>query len=256
MRAHRIPVAVLVVAIPTWSAACGGSAFSTDSGSEDSGVPDSSSGELDSSSGDGLPVQEDCSSRCASEGGTDGPSRESGASEAGGPDGNAADASPWSPDCPTDPPTAGTPCTQPQLQCEYGDAWWSVSCDVVMECQGGQWGNARPSFEPCSAQPGPNSSQCAATFADVPRGSSCSPAGFTCRYPQGQCSCQLPLGGPVLIDGGSASWGCLPGTGCPYPRLRLGVACSSDGKFCTYEACSYGQSCQGGVWQAQPEVCE
>jgi hypothetical protein len=65
----------------------------------------------------------------------------------------------------------------------------------------------------------------------------------------------VPIGGPVQIDGGTPDWGCVPEQGCPFPRPLLGVACNSPGQTCTYEACSYGETCQNGAWQADEEGC-
>lgn len=247
MSAKSLPLAALL-AITTLGAGCGGGAFSAasatpDSGGVDSGGPDS--GEQDSGSRDAavLDAPPDDGGSADGSGGLD-----VAVSDAPG------DASSWSPDCPVDAPTAGESCSQAGLQCEYGDAWWSISCDVVMECQGGQWAKSMPSFGPCAPQPGPNSSACPKTFTDVPKGS-CSPSGLTCEYAQGQCSCAMSLVGPVLIDGGTAFWSCLPGMGCPFPRPRVGVACSSEGLSCSYEACSYDETCQSGVWQAQGVAC-
>ena len=170
--------------------------------------------------------------------------------------------SPWSPVCPTAAPAAGTACSQENLQCEYGSAWWSVACDTVMQCQasapggaGGQWSVYKPSYEPCTPQPGANPPSCPADFGSVPQGSSCSTNGVACYYAQGLCQCQVPLGGPIEIDGGTGYWGCVPEQGCPFPRARLGTACTSEGAFCTYEECSYGQTCSKGIWQATLEAC-
>jgi len=217
---------VLLVCLASASTACGGSVFS--SGDQDSGTHDASA--------------------------VDGPAGDAGGSDGGISEGGD-ETKPLNPDCPAAVPAAGAACTHENVQCEYGDAWWSVSCDTVMQCQSGVWQSFKPSFEPCSSQPpATNPTPCPATFADVPQGV-CSDRGLSCVYPQGECSCQVPLGGPVLIDGGVADWGCVPETGCPFPRPLLGVACNSPGQTCTYEACSYGETCQNGTWQAQEEGC-
>ena len=178
-----------------------------------------------------------------------------------GPDGGPADGgtdsiAPWSPVCPATAPAVGSACATDGTQCEYGDAWWSVSCDVVVSCQGGQWQTDHPSFEACSSKPGSNPPACPSSFSAVPQGTSCTDTGLDCYYPQGECACKVPLGGPVLLDAGQqGSWGCLPEQGCPVPRPRLGSACASDGSICTYEECSYGQLCANGVWQGEEEGC-
>ena len=124
--------------------------------------------------------------------------------------------------------------------------------------RGSSNGYYQPSFEACTPKPGPNSASCPATYASVPLGASCAATGLSCTYGQGLCSCQEPLGGPIQIDSGTGPhgyWGCVPEQGCPFPRPRLGSACASVGLYCTYEACSYAQTCQGGVWQGQSEAC-
>jgi hypothetical protein len=173
----------------------------------------------------------------------------------GGPDGAPSPPS-WSPLCPAVLPAIGSACTDEDLECEYGDSWWSISCDPVVQCQGGQWTTYQASYDPCSPEPGPNSSACPASYADVDQGSSCSDTSLSCLYAEAICSCQQPLGGPVEIDGGEyASWGCVPEPGCPMPRPRVGAACSDEGTSCTYSECDYAQMCQNGVWQAEEEGC-
>jgi hypothetical protein len=171
------------------------------------------------------------------------------------PDTGNPDASPWSAVCPASAPTPGDACSQENLQCEYGAAWWNIACDKVLQCQSGVWAAAMLAFDPCTPAPGPNASVCPSSYAAVPTGAACGAQGTNCLYPQGECSCQFPLGGPLQIDGGNASWQCLPEPGCPWPRPRIGSACSSNGQSCTYEACSYGQLCSGGTWQGSLEGC-
>jgi hypothetical protein len=178
----------------------------------------------------------------------------------GGSDGgNEIDSSPpLTAGCPTSLPADGSSCTSEGLQCEYGDSWWSVSCDSVVQCAGGQWSKFMPTFGPCTPQPGPNAASCPADYAAVPQGSACSANGLSCIYGQGECSCQVPLGGPIFVDGGSGYWGCVPEQGCPFPRPPLGSACTSGpsgNSDCTYEACAYAQTCQNGAWTAIEEAC-
>jgi hypothetical protein len=120
--------------------------------------------------------------------------------------------------------------------------------------RGGTVDRLRAELRALPAPARPNTAACPTDYASVPQGSACSTDGLSCIYEQGECSCQVPLGGPVQIDGGTGYWGCVPEQGCPFPRARLGSACSGDA-MCTYEACSYAQNCQGGVWQAQQEAC-
>jgi hypothetical protein len=169
------------------------------------------------------------------------------------PDANPPDAGPWSPVCPASLPATGTPCTG-QDQCEYGDAWWSVGCDTVVQCQNGQWGPYQPGAG-CTPKPGPNPASCPGTYGSVPVGQSCPSLGLSCVYGQGICACDYPFG-PPPPPGNNGNWNCLPEQGCPFPRPRLGSACPTDGTSCTYEeVCSYTQNCTGGIWQAQQVAC-
>jgi hypothetical protein len=161
--------------------------------------------------------------------------------------------------CPATIPSLGSACSVEGVTCEYGGAWWSVACDSFVSCQGGAWTKyAVTTFvPPCSPEPGPNPSSCPATEADVPQGT-CMDTSLSCFYGAGFCTCQEPLGGPVLlVDGGQpAYWGCLPENGCPWPRPRVGAACSFPSSTgCTYAACAYGQDCVNGVWQPMEEGC-
>jgi hypothetical protein len=227
MRVPSIAVLAAAAALAGITPGCGGSVFTGASGGGDSGTPEGGAGDAGPGPSDG----------------------------GGGPDGGGVDGSPpWSPVCPASLPASGSSCAGQDVQCEYGDAWWSVSCDSVAQCQGGQWTTFQPSFEPCSAKPGPNAASCPADFASVPQGAACATNGLSCIYDQGECSCEVPLEGPVEIDGGTGYWGCVPEQGCPFPRPRLGSPCHGN-MSCTYEECSYAQTCQGGVWQAEEEAC-
>jgi hypothetical protein len=214
------------IVIAGWSVGCGGTTFTEGQSDGDASASDSSASDANARDGDIS-------------------------------DGGASDSSPpLVHGCPTAAPTAGAACTDESLECEYGNAWWSVACDVVMQCTNGQWQSAHPSYEPCSPEPGPNPSGCPSTSGSIAQGSVCAPNDESCYYPDAFCQCIVPLGGPAQIDGGTAFWSCLPGMGCPYPRPPLGSACtqpSSDD--CTYEACSYGQSCVNGAWQGSAEAC-
>jgi hypothetical protein len=162
---------------------------------------------------------------------------------------------PWSPVCPDTIPAIGSACTQENLECEYGSAWWNISCDKVVQCQSGAWTSFMPSYDPCSPAPGPNPAGCPANLSDIPQGGSCEDTTLSCDYlPNAICSCSLPLGGPVQVDAGG-SWACLPEQGCPLPRPTVGTACDTENQMCTYQQCSYAQTCEGGVWQAQLEAC-
>jgi hypothetical protein len=201
-----------------------------------------------------------------SPGGDDGGTADSGAHDSGpGPSdsGPAPDSpvpidsgpGPWSLVCPGTTPAIGAACNTETVQCEYGDSWWNISCDTVVQCVNTQWTSYKPSFSPCTPAPGPNPSSCPTDYASVSQGSACSTNGLSCYYPQGVCACQVPLGGPVQLDGGTGYWGCVPEPGCPWPRPRLGSTCHLEGTSCTYEACAYAQQCINGMWQAQLEAC-
>jgi hypothetical protein len=160
---------------------------------------------------------------------------------------------PWSPVCPASKPAVGSACSDENLQCEYGDAWWNVACDAVLQCQQGKWQIDHVSYVPCTPAPGPNPAACPPSYADVPQGTSCNDNGESCVYSQAMCSCRTPLG-PVFEDGG-ASWYCLPEVGCPMPRPRIGTGCTGAATYCTYAECEYSQECTNGVWQGQEEAC-
>lgn len=163
-----------------------------------------------------------------------------GSSEAGASDSANAN---WSLVCPDSVPTVDTPCTQDQLQCEYGDAWWNVSCDTTVQCIGGQWITDQPSTSPCLPAPEPNPPSCPQNPTAIGH-TSCPQLNVECVYGQGVfCTCDS--NDP---DGGNPYWGCLPEPGCPASRPRLGAPCTG-GQVCTYESCVYTQQCVDGVWQ-------
>jgi hypothetical protein len=181
------------------------------------------------------------------------PGSDASGNDASGNDGGVLDATPpWSPVCPTAQPADGAPCSAQGIECEYGPGDYNIQCDSVMQCQSGAWRSFQFVGAGCPT-PGPNPASCPADFVGVPQGQSCMPAGMGCVYPEGHCTCDVPFG-PVQIDGGNATWSCLPEPGCPMPRPRLGSACTGQ-VTCTYEQCSFGESCMGGVWQGQNEAC-
>lgn len=202
-------------------AGCGGSVFSSSPGSTDSGAPDTST-------------------------------NDAAGQDAGRTDGGV----PWSPVCPDLPPKESSPCTHDLVECEYG-ARFDIACDLVMQCTGGEWHAQMLGFGGCPT-PAPNPAACPPTAKGIPVGEPC-PADTNdrCAYAEAVCTCSPPLmGGPIPVDGGLvATWSCLPEPGCPMPRPRLGSACSNPSQSCTYVACDYGQVCQSGVWQGQPEGC-
>jgi hypothetical protein len=221
---------------------CGGATFSAehDGGGHDASERDGSErhdGGLDARTGDG--------------GQGDAPATHDAPTHADAP--VADDASPpWSPVCPTIAPVVGATCANEGVTCEYGLLQYDVACDTVFQCENGAWSKF-DTFMPCVPDR-PNSATCPSTLANVPQGGACGPTGLSCAYPEGVCSCEMQFG-PIIADGGEgATWTCNPGQGCPMPRPRLGSPCTSN-TSCTYESCDYGQSCQGGAWQAEEEGC-
>jgi hypothetical protein len=192
-------------------------------------------------------------------GGSDASGGQDGSLDGTGPssDSGGGDAPSWSPSCPADLPAIGTQCTHLSLQCEYGSAWWSISCDSVVQCVQGTWSVYDPSSEACTGQPG-TPPGCPGSYSLVVQGGACATHGLACGYAQGECWCQVPQGSNQLDAG--ADWICLPGPNCPVPRPRVGAACSGDPTGgstspCSYETCTYAEICQNGVWQAEQEGC-
>jgi hypothetical protein len=156
----------------------------------------------------------------------------------------------WSPGCPDLPPTLGAPCSTEALECEYGHAWWSVTCDTVVQCLQGAW-SADPlaGASLCSSEPGPNALYCPPDQQAVTAGSTCPDAGIVCYYGEGaNCACSPAFGGPTT------TWVCVPGYGCPTTRPRLGSACAGS-QDCSYEVCAYGEQCTDGVWHSSGLGC-
>jgi hypothetical protein len=102
---------------------------------------------------------------------------------------------------------------------------------------------------------------CPSSFASVPRGNVCTPDGGYCDYPEGRCSCNIPVGGPPPVNM-QPTWNCQDpgaGTGCPTPRPRVGSVCAQQGLDCDYGACAVpggsDEVCTGGVWTETMGVC-
>jgi len=94
---------------------------------------------------------------------------------------------PWSEVCPDTLPALGSACLQPQLECEYGNAWWNVSCDSSVYCNNGTWASLSPSSATCLPAPGPNPASCP-SGGFIGEGMSCPQVGLTCFYGEGaQC---------------------------------------------------------------------
>jgi hypothetical protein len=154
---------------------------------------------------------------------------------------------PWSPACPETAPGTGSACSVAGVYCEYGAAWWDVSCDTILQCNDGSWETAEVSQETCFPAPPANSPSCPSSPVTIPLGAPCPHPGLACYYGQGAiCSCSVPEGLDAL-DGGAA-WGCGPDPGCPSARPRLGTTCQGD-QICEYDdASGFAEICQGGIW--------
>jgi hypothetical protein len=158
----------------------------------------------------------------------------------GQPDGSG----PWSQSCPESLPSLGGACTEDQLQCEYGDAWWNVSCDTTVQCIGERWSPDQPSNASCLPEPGANPTACPSNPEAIGQETPCPDAGLACVYGQGVfCSCEANE-----AETGVPGWNCLPEPGCPSSRPRLGAPCTT-GMVCTYDPCVYDEECISGVWQ-------
>jgi hypothetical protein len=158
---------------------------------------------------------------------------------------------PWSAVCPVTAPTVNGTCTNEGVTCEYGSLQYDIACDTVLQCENGTW----QTFEMAGActPDMPNPATCPSTYAAIDQGGACSPSGETCAYADGVCNCEVFFGGVEVGDAGP-TWVCNPGPGCPMPRPRLGSPCTGN-TSCTYETCSFGESCQDGAWQGEFEGC-
>jgi hypothetical protein len=230
--------------------ACGGSTFV---GGGDGGADGSSSGGgsgsggssgAGSSSGSGSSSGGSSGGGSSSGGSSSGGSSSSGSGSGGSSGGSSGSSSGGggSP-CPANPPSGA--CSPVGLECEYGSDP-NPSCNEVLTCEtGGQW-SVPP---PVHCLPG----TCPATYADVPQGKACSPAGLDCAYSQGQCNCA----GTLPVSTGTV-WQCsTPPSGCPEPRAALGAACSQPGLSCDYGSCTGGiaEQCVDGYWQRENTAC-
>jgi hypothetical protein len=157
----------------------------------------------------------------------------------------------WSPVCPRTQPSFGSSCNGLVVYCEYGNAWWDVSCDTVVVCGGGVWQQAVASHGTCFAEPGPNSSACPTNPLSVGLGSSCADVELSCYYGQGaMCECTVP------IEDAGAVWGCSPQPVCPGTRPRIGSYCDTE----SFAVCGYGGAsgvllqCKNGIWQPSTQT--
>ena len=142
--------------------------------------------------------------------------------------------------CPESEPAVFGACQHAGLECEYGNAWWNVSCDDVFECMNGQWQTVEPNgLSTCEPAPGPNPSSCPADQGGFTEGSQCAVPGVDCFYGQGlNCICG--------VVGDASVWGCTA-PGCPTSRPRLGAGCNIT-NVCGYGPNGFTEGCSGGIW--------
>jgi hypothetical protein len=153
-----------------------------------------------------------------------------------------------SPECPGTQPSVGSSCSGVMTVCEYGDAWWDVSCDTVMGCNNGTWELSPAGQGPCVPAPGANPAACPMDPSLIQTGAACPRAQIDCYYGMGtECGC---LGSSARPDAGPI-WVCAPDTGCPSTRPKLGASCSAYGQMCGYGIGStgIGEACLNGTWQ-------
>ncbi|HEY6459902.1 MAG TPA: hypothetical protein VIY73_07110, partial [Polyangiaceae bacterium] len=166
----------------------------------------------------------------------------SGGSSSGG--GSGSSGSGGSP-CPSSADPGGS-CSPEGLQCEYGTNP-DPSCNLIENCQSGHWSYPPPGVCPVG--------QCPPTYPDSSGSVSCTPDGFDCAYPQGQCNCSV---GALAGNPADPHWWCSPVTkGCPEPRAPLGTACTEEGLQCDYGACTGGiaEQCTNGIWVEEATAC-
>ena len=154
-------------------------------------------------------------------------------------------------------PAPGSPCHQPNLECEYGGSP-VTECDQVATCIGSQWSFRMPlTGADC---PATLAAGCPATLDAAAQTGSCTSLGLNCDYTEGRCSCNVPSG-PVPADPATAAtWNCqLPQPSCPVQRPRLGDTCPLDALVCDYGSCTVSGGsavvCSGGRWQSDAFAC-
>jgi hypothetical protein len=245
---------------------CGGrvpTSVSADSGMQGAPSPDetasvaSDGGTFVSQSDSGIETA-DAGTSPSQDAGTSPSQMDGGASTAVGQGswGVPLDGGPWSPVCPLSNPGEGAACSQLGLQCEYGDAWWDVSCNQVLVCLNGVFTSQSFGGSTCEPQPGPNPPSCPPDTGSFTSNIACPPAenGLICSYGQGSsCTCQTLRGVP---DSGTL-WECNPESGCPSTRPRIGEPCNG-GLTCAYVEGVWGsrlgrvaipEYCSRHVWQ-------
>src|ERR1700722_15078899 len=171
-----------------------------------------------------------------------------GASDAG-PDGAWDAPGSWSPVCPTTQPGVGSSCSGVMVACEYGHAWWDVSCDTGLGCTNGAWAPPPAASAPCVPAPGANAPACPQDPSTIRTSHPCPQDQLDCYYGMGtECSC----GTSATQPDAAPIWACAPDTGCPSTRPRLGASCSANTQVCGYGlgSSSVGEQCINGFWQS------
>jgi hypothetical protein len=161
-----------------------------------------------------------------------------------GPWGEPPDGGTWSVLCPDTQPATGGPCSG-DVACEYGSAWWDVSCDTVMHCTSGAWAIDDVSSESCFPEPGANPTGCPIDPTTVRPESGCDTAAI-CYYGQGAfCECQPRS----QAEDAGLGWICGPDPTCPSTRPRIGAPCGDEGLTCGYgDESGFEVECQSGAW--------
>jgi hypothetical protein len=172
--------------------------------------------------------------------------------------------------CPATLPAVGLPCSQSDLECEYGSDP-NENCDSVAICRSGEWSVEPPTASPVCGTSNP--AACPSSYSAVQGMTTCDTAAvdIPCYYPEARCACTTSCVGVACGVGGAdsgpdpATWGCDVPTpaspDCPVPRPRLGAPCSIVVATCDYASCGGGiaLACTAdGIWQLSenPPGCD
>jgi hypothetical protein len=159
--------------------------------------------------------------------------------------------------CSASAPEPESPCSRPDLVCEYGQDPRPI-CLVHAHCirtsanaDAGAW---RVESRDCGALP---DVMCPATV-DEAKDKACTPKDAWCTYAGGRrCHCTDCRPGPTQdFCTGMAVWHCepVPDRGCPPSVPRLGTPCTGN-TVCQY-GCEWGaRSCERGVWVLGSSQC-
>jgi hypothetical protein len=157
--------------------------------------------------------------------------------------------------CPNSVPTAGAPCRQASIRCEYGNDP-TPACNTLAGCVSGAWAVVGPHGTTCPTPRG--GAGCPSSYAAVPIGSACD-VSSECGYPEGRCVCSLAISGPPSPGPAHKSWYCdTPQAGCPVPRPRSGTPCTHEGQGCDYGSCTLpdgtSMHCVSGAWSEDDTI--